>query len=392
MKRKICIVTGTRAEYGLLQWLMKEIDSDPALELQLAVTGAHLSPEFGMTYRTIEQDGFRIDEKVEMLLSSDSDVGIAKSMGLGLMSFAECFKRLRPDIVVGLGDRYELLSAVTAALVTRIPIAHIHGGELTQGVFDEQIRHAITKMSHFHFTAAEEYRERVIQLGEDPAHVFNVGAPALDSISRLKLLSKEELGKDIGFKFGIRNFLVTFHPVTRSGTGVEVQAKEILSALDRFKDAKIIFTQSNADPDGRRISEIFGSYSHGNPGRCIFVNSLGQLRYLSALKHIDALIGNSSSGLIEMPYFKKPTVNIGSRQDGRIRAESVIDCEPDASSIAGAIDRAFSADFLRGLTKMQNPYGKPGASLKIKNILRNADLSGILNKKFHDIKIRGVKK
>ncbi|HCE45633.1 MAG TPA: UDP-N-acetylglucosamine 2-epimerase (hydrolyzing) [Lentisphaeria bacterium] len=386
MKRKICVVTGTRAEYGLLHWLMKEIDNDASLKLQLAVTGAHLSPEFGLTYRMIEKDGFQIDEKVEMLLSSDSDVGIAKSMGLGLMSFAECFSRLRPDIVVGLGDRYELLSAVTAALVTRVPVAHIHGGELTQGVFDEQIRHSITKMSHLHFTAAEEYRERVIQLGEDPEHVYNVGAPALDSISRLRMLSREEFAKETGFEFGTVNFLVTFHPVTRGKTGVEAQAIELLRALDRFKDAKVIFTQSNADPDGRRISELFGAYAKRNSGRCMFVNSLGQMKYLSALNHIDALIGNSSSGLIEMPYFRKPTVNIGSRQDGRIKPDSVIDCEPSAGSIAGAISRACSPEFLGSLKKMQNPYGKPGASLRIKNILKSTSLKDILNKKFHDIR------
>ncbi len=388
MKRKICVVTGTRAEYGLLRWLMKEIDNDPSLELQLAVTGAHLSPEFGMTYRTIEKDGFKIDEKVEMLLSSDSDVGIAKSMGIGLISFAECFSRLRPDIVVGLGDRYELLSAVTAALVMRVPVAHLHGGELTQGVFDEQIRHSITKMSHLHFTAADEYRNRVIQLGEDPAHVYNFGAPALDSISKFRMLTKDEFSKETGFELGTKNFLVTFHPVTRGKTGVETQAMELIHALDRFKDAKIIFTQSNADPDGRKISEIFSTYVHGNPERCIFVNSLGQLKYLSALKHIDALIGNSSSGLIEMPYFRKPTVNIGSRQDGRIKAKSVIDCEPAAGSISAAIMKACSTDFISCLRGMKNPYGKPGASLKIKNVLKTAGLKDILNKKFHDIKIQ----
>ncbi len=389
MKRKICVVTGTRAEYGLLYWLMKEIGNDPSLELQLAVTGAHLSPEFGMTYKIIEKDGFRIDEKVEMLLSSDSDIGIAKSMGLGLMSFAECFSRLRPDIVVGLGDRYELLSAITAALVTRVPVAHLHGGELTQGVFDEQIRHSITKMSHLHFTATGEYRDRVIQLGEDPAHVYNVGAPALDNISRLKLLSREEFAKETGFVFGDRNFLVTFHPVIRDRTSVEAQTMELLKALDRFKDAKIIFTQSNADADGRRISEILGGYARRNADRCMFVNSLGQLKYLSALKHIDALVGNSSSGLIEMPYFRKPTVNIGSRQDGRIKACSVIDCESTAGTIAAAITTACSADFLASLRNMESPYGKPGASLRIKNILKKVRLIDILNKKFHDIRIQG---
>lgn len=392
MKRKICIVTGNRAEYGLLQWLLREIAGDTSLQLQLAVTGAHLSPEFGMTYRMIEKDGFHIDEKIEMLLSSDSDVGIAKSMGIGLMSFAECFARLKPDIVVGLGDRYELLSAVIAALATRVPVAHIHGGELTQGVFDEQIRHSITKMSHLHFTAAEEYRNRVIQLGEDPRRVYNVGAPALDSLSKFKMLSKEEFSKETGFEFGVRNFLVTFHPVTRGKTGVEEQAMELLRALDRFKDAKVIFTQSNADPAGRIISKLFSDYAQISTGRCLFVNSLGQLKYLSALKHIDALIGNSSSGLIEMPYFRKPTVNIGSRQDGRIKAASVIDCEPSTGSITGAITKACSDGFHSGLVKMRNPYGRPGASLKIKNLLRDADLSGILNKKFHDMKIQDRKK
>ncbi len=391
MKRKICVITGTRAEYGLLRPLMGEIKKDRSLELQIAVTGAHLSPEFGMTYRTIEDDGFKINEKVEMLLSSDSETGIAKSIGIGIMSFAESFERMKPDIAVGLGDRYELLSAVIAALVTRIPLAHIHGGELTQGVFDEQIRHSITKMSHLHFTSTEEYRRRVIQLGENPKYVFNVGAPALDNINEIRLLSKKEFSEQTGFRFGRKNFLITFHPVKREAKSVEQQTKELLKALDGL-DVNIIFTQSNADPDGRKISRILSSYAKGNPRRCIFVDNLGQQKYLSALKHVDILLGNSSSGLIEMPYFKKPTVNIGSRQDGRIRPSSVIDCNACASSISSAIEKAFSSKFLSSLKQMKNPYGSPGASLRMKTILKNIDLKDILNKKFHDVKVGGLSK
>lgn len=385
MKRKICVVTGTRAEYGLLAPLMKEIKNNKALELQLIATGAHLSPEFGLTYQTIEKEGFKISEEIEILLSADSDTAIAKSVGLGIMGFADAFSRLKPDIVVGLGDRYELLAAVSAALFVKIPVAHIHGGELSQGVMDEQIRHSITKMSHIHFPATEEYKRRIIQLGESPQNVFNVGALALDNLKEIKLLDKNEFSDETGFEFGKKNFMVCFHPVARSNQTVEEQTKELLKALDSFPEAKIIFTGSNADAGGRKISEMLKEYAIKNKNRCAFFDSLGQKKYLSALKHVDMLIGNSSSGIIEMPYFKKPTVNIGTRQDGRIKAISVIDCDCVARSICEAIKKASSSEFLKSIKNFKHPYGMPGAAKKITKILAEINLDNILTKKFYDL-------
>jgi GDP/UDP-N,N'-diacetylbacillosamine 2-epimerase (hydrolysing) len=307
MKRKICVVTGTRAEYGLLYWLMKEIESNKDLELQLIITGMHLSPEFGLTYKEIEKE-FKIDKKIEMLLSSDTPVGISKSMGLAQISFAEAYDELKPDIVVVLGDRYEIFSAVSAALVSRIPIAHIHGGEITEGAIDEAFRHSITKMSHIHFTATEEYRKRVIQLGENPDRVYNVGAMGIENIRRIKLLSKEEFEKSINFKLNEKNILVTFHPVTLENNTAENQFSELLEAIDKLKNTNIIFTKANSDTDGRIINKMIDEYVLKNRHKAIAFTSLGQLRYLSAMQYVDAVVGNSSSGIVEDPSFKIGTV------------------------------------------------------------------------------------
>jgi GDP/UDP-N,N'-diacetylbacillosamine 2-epimerase (hydrolysing) len=384
--RTICVVTGTRAEYGLLYWLMKEIDQDDELQLQVIVTGMHLSPEFGLTYRDVEKE-FKIDKKIEMLLSSDTPIGISKSMGLAQISFAEAYSELQPDIVVLLGDRYEMFSAASAAMVVRIPIAHLHGGEATEGLIDEPIRHSITKMSHLHFTSSEVYRQRVIQLGEQPEFVYCFGAYGLDNIAKLELLSRVDFEKSIDFDLGLRNVLVTFHPVTLESGTAKNQILELLSALDKIENLKIIFTKANADTDGRIVNELIDEYVSQHPDKSVVFSSLGQLRYLSALQYMDSVVGNSSSGLIEVPSFKIPTVNIGDRQRGRVMADSVISCEPSKKSILSALELALSTDFRRKASCVLNPYGGSGAAIKTKNILKSVSLKGILKKRFYDLEV-----
>ena len=383
--RKICIVTGTRAEYGLLYWLMKEILEDTDLQLQLIVTGMHLSPEFGLTYQLIEADGFQIDAKVEILLSSDTPVGIAKSIGLGVIGFADALAKLNPDILMVLGDRYEILAAAQAALVARIPVAHIHGGETTEGAIDESIRHAITKMSQIHFVAAEPYRSRVIQLGEQPDTVYNVGAPGLDNIKRLKLLDREQFEQSIGFKLGDINFLVTYHPATLGTTSPLHAMQELLKALDQFPEARIIFTKPNSDCDGRIIGQLVDEYAQHNKGRVIVFTSMGQVRYLSALQHVDAVIGNSSSGIIEAPAFRIPTVNIGDRQAGRLQAISVVDCGEDADAIVACINKVLAPEFSETLQCVESLYGSGETSKHIKHLLKKVPLGKIVKKRFYDL-------
>ncbi|ACF42852.1 UDP-N-acetylglucosamine 2-epimerase [Pelodictyon phaeoclathratiforme] len=384
MTRKICVITGTRAEYGLLRWVMQGIKDDPELTLQIIATGMHLSPEFGLTYRNIEQDGFQIDRKVEMLTSSDTAVGIAKSMGLGLIGFADVLNELKPDLIVVLGDRFEIFSAVSAALVARIPVAHLHGGELTEGAFDDAIRHSITKMSHLHFVAAEEYRQRVIQLGEQPDHVFLVGGLGIDNIKRLKLLDREELEASIDLRLGPKNLLITFHPVTLETATAAEQMAELLAALAEFEDTQLIFTMPNADNGGRVMIRMVEEFVAQHTNARAYT-SLGQLRYLSCVSNVDGVVGNSSSGLAEVPSFCKGTVNIGDRQRGRLQAESVINCEPTRKSIAGAINKLYSTDFQLILSKLANPYGDGGASEKVVEILKNHALCGMIKKIFYDL-------
>jgi UDP-N-acetylglucosamine 2-epimerase (non-hydrolysing)/GDP/UDP-N,N'-diacetylbacillosamine 2-epimerase (hydrolysing) len=385
MPRKLAVITGSRAEYGLLYWLLQEIQADSELELQLVVTGMHLSPEFGLTYRSIEQDGFHIAAKVEMLLSSDTPIGIAKSMGLGVISFADTLANLKPDIVVVLGDRYEIFAAVQAAMALNIPVTHLHGGETTEGAMDEAIRHSITKMSHLHFVAADAYRQRVIQLGESPERVFNVGGVALDNLKRLNLLNREQFETALDFKLAPLNFLVTYHPVTLSQTSAKASAQALLDALDAFPEANIIFTKANADAGGRIINQLLDEYATAQPERVYLTTSLGQLKYLSAIRLVDVVIGNSSSGLIEVPALHKPTVNIGERQQGRLKAASVIDCSEESSAIKQAINYALSAEFQTQLPNVVSLYGQAGASLKIKEVLKNYNLHDILMKKFYDL-------
>lgn len=387
-KRKICIITGTRAEYGLLYWLMKEIVADADLHLQVVATGMHLSPEFGLTYQQIEADGLTIDAKVEMLLSSDSPVGIAKSMGLGVIGFADALDRLKPDMLVVLGDRFEILAAAQVAMVARIPIAHIHGGEATEGLVDEAIRHAVTKMAHLHFTAAEPYRKRVIQLGESPARVFNTGAIGLDNLTRLCLLNRSDLENALDFKLNPAPvILCTYHPVTLNEDDAGYSLRELFKALDRLLDARVVFTKGNADTGGRVINQMIDDYASKNPGRVAAFTSLGQVRYLSLLREADLVLGNSSSGIIEAPTARTPTVNIGDRQRGRLKAPSIIDCAESADAITVAIEKALSPEFQKVATEGKTFYGEGGVSKRIKIILKATRLDGILLKRFHDLEI-----
>jgi len=384
-KRKVCIVTGSRAEYGLLYWLIKEVEADKNLKLQLIATGMHLSSEFGLTYKEIEKD-FKIDKKIDMHLSSDTTVGISRSMGIAQKSFSEAYNQLKPDIIVVLGDRYEIFSAASAAMVSRIPIAHIHGGEATEGSIDEAIRHCITKMSHLHFTAAEEYSKRVIQLGEHPSKVFKVGGMGIENIKRLKLLSKENLEKKIDFKLNIKNILISFHPVTLEKDTSKKQFLEILEAIDDLKDTNIILTKTNSDMDGKIINSMIDKYVAKNKDKSISITSMGQLNFLSALQHIDFIIGNSSSGLLEAPTFKIGTINIGDRQKGRIKAKSVIDCSPNKKSIKDAIKKVYSTEFQNLLKNVKNPYGDGCPSQTIVKILNSVSLDDLLKKSFFNIK------
>jgi GDP/UDP-N,N'-diacetylbacillosamine 2-epimerase (hydrolysing) len=385
MKRKICVITGTRAEFGILFWLMKFLKEDKTISFQLIVTGMHLSPEFGLTYTEIEKSGFIINKKIEILLSSDTSIGVSKSVGLAQISFAEALDELKPDLIIVLGDRFEIFAAVSAAMIARIPVAHLHGGEATEGSIDESIRHSITKMSQLHFTATEVYRKRVIQLGENPNSVFNVGSPGLDNIIFFKLLSKQSFEKSIDFKLNKKNILITFHPVTLENNTAEIQFDNLLEAINGLKDTNFIFTKPNADTDGRIIIKQIDEFVAKNTHRACSFISLGQLRYLSALKYVDIVLGNSSSGLSEAPSFKIATINIGDRQRGREKAKSVIDCPPKLTNIKKAIDEAFSAEFKKQLKTTVNPYGEGGASKKIKKIVTSVNLNNIIKKSFYDI-------
>jgi GDP/UDP-N,N'-diacetylbacillosamine 2-epimerase (hydrolysing) len=384
MNRKICVVTGSRAEYGLVRWVMHGIAEAPDLDLQIIATGAHLSPAFGLTAREIETDGFRIDRTIEMLLSSDTAVGVGKSMGLGMIGVAEALNGLKPDLLVVLGDRYEILSAVAAALVARVPVAHLHGGETTEGAFDDAIRHAVTKMSHLHFVAAEEYRQRVIQLGEHPDRVFLVGGLGIDNLKRLKLLDRLELESALGLRLAPKSLLVTYHPVTLDRTAAAEHMTELLAALAPLRDTSLIFTMPNADPDGRAIADLIDAFVSDHPNARAY-QSLGQLRYLSCLQQVDGMVGNSSSGLTEAPSFRKGAVNIGDRQRGRLRADSVIDCAPDRGAIAAALQRLYSSEFQKGLARVRSPYGDGGASDKIVQVLRTHPLEPLLKKSFYTL-------
>lgn len=383
--RKICVVTGSRAEYGLLSNLMQEIKKADDLQLQIIATNMHLSPEFGLTFREIEKDGFHIDKKVEMLLSSDTANATAKSVGLGMIGFADAYEDLSPDLLVVLGDRYEIFAAVSVALFFKIPVAHLHGGEITEGAYDDSLRHAITKMSHLHFTSTEEYKNRVVQLGENPNRVFNVGALGVENIKQMLFLSKEELEQSLNFRLGEKMLLITFHPVTLEHNTACQQCNNLLKVLDKHPDYRILFTLPNSDTDGRSIIQCIQDFVLRNKERAIAFNSLGKIRYLSALKYASAVIGNSSSGILEVPSFGIPTLNIGDRQKGRITAESVVHSGTTVEEIEAGFNQLFSDKIVSVAQTRKNPYEKEGTTNAIIQVLRSIPLQGIVQKTFYNL-------
>jgi UDP-N-acetylglucosamine 2-epimerase (non-hydrolysing)/GDP/UDP-N,N'-diacetylbacillosamine 2-epimerase (hydrolysing) len=380
-RSKVCVVTGSRAEYSLLYWLLRRLEADQEIDLQLVVTGAHLAPEFGLTYKIIEADGFAISDKVEMLLASDSRVATAKSLALATAGLADSFSRLQPDLIVLCGDRYEMLAAAQAALVLAIPVAHIAGGDVTEGAFDEAIRHSITKMSHLHFVTNDSAARRVRQLGENPDSIFTVGSPALEHLKNVEWADREQLERELGIKFRRHNVLVTFHPETL-GSSSNDQLAELLSALESLGEScTIIFTGVNADPGSRKLRAQVQEFVSRNTNASLFTN-LGQRLYLSLMRTVDVVVGNSSSGLYEAPSFKVPTVNIGDRQAGRERAMSVIDCVPRAADIAKAISAALERDW----SSTVNPYEREHTVQQIiAQIKRFLSGERSVKKKFFDL-------
>ena len=389
MRRRICVFTGTRAEYGLLRWVMHDIQASDDLDLQLIVSGMHLEKRYGNTYQEIEDHGFTADASVEIDLVDDSPSGVIRSMALCMEKVGDEIKRLSPDIFLVLGDRYEAFAAATAAMLRRVPIAHVHGGEATEGVIDEAIRHSITKMSHVHFVAAESFRERVVQLGERPDTGHGVGGMGVDSISRSNLLDRNELEKTIGFNFGEKSLLITFHPVTLEPETSSQQIEELLAALQEFPEIHLLFTMPNSDSGGHVIANALERFVSGR-SNSVLHTSLGQTGYLSCLELVDGVVGNSSSGLLEAPSMNTGTIDIGDRQRGRLRAGSVINCEPRKDAIVESIRELYSLEFQRIVHNIQSPYGLPGASTLIMDTLRSVDLEGILKKEFYSLDRGGV--
>lgn len=386
--KRICIITGTRAEYGLLKPVIERINKDKELELYLIATGAHLSPEFGLTYKEIEDDGYIINKKIEMLLSADTPNSIVKSMGVEMIGLADALEDACPDMVVILGDRYEMLAAASAAMIHRIPIAHIHGGEATEGLIDEAVRHAITKMSYLHFASTAAYRKRIIQLGESPERVFSVGSLGVENIKTVKLLEKEVLEKSFGFKLGINTIMVTYHPVTLEKESSAEQFDNLLRVLESRTDWNIIFTKTNSDTDGRIINQMIDRFVAKNKGRSIAYTSLGQVRYLSVLKYCSMVVGNSSSGIIEVPSFHIPTVDIGDRQKGRVASGSIIHCGTSVESIDNALCKAMQEEFRENIKKERNPYEGDNTSAEIVSTMKHFLQKRIdIKKKFYDLSI-----
>jgi len=384
MKRKICVVTGSRADYGLLKLVMKGIKVEPNLALQIIATGMHLSPTFGLTYKEIESDGFVIDYMVESLLLSDTPADIAQATAKSMMGCAKAFGELEPDLVLILGDRFEILAAATAAVLARIPIAHIHGGEVTVGAYDEAFRHSITKMANIHFVATEEYRRRVIQLGENPSSVHFVGGLGVDAIRHLNFLSKDEVEQTLGIKFSSKSLLVTFHPSTLEELTPLEQVNELLAALIERSEIMLIFTMPNADTGGLEIMEQINKFVKERSNAYSF-KSLGQQQYLSCMAQVDGILGNSSSGILEAPSLKVGSINIGTRQLGRVQSESVINCAINKEHIKSSIDKLYSREFQLVLDNCTSPYGEGGASNKIIKMLREYKLDGISRKVFYDL-------
>lgn len=383
--KKIIVLTASRAEYGLLSPIIKKLKVQADIEVKVVATGAHLSPEFGMTVNEIQKDGIIVDKKIEILLSSDSTVAVSKAMGLALISFSEYFNEEKPDALLALGDRYETLAVCIAALNERIPIIHLHGGEATEGAIDEAVRNAITKLSYLHFTSTKEYRKRVIQMGEEPARVFNVGAIGVENALHTKTMTKDELEISLGCKLDDYAVL-TFHPVTLENHTAKSQIKALMDAVSRYQDITFICTKANADMDGRIVNKCIEEYSR-KYGNIKLFDSLGMRRYMSALKYAKFVVGNSSSGIIEVPSFHIPTINIGDRQKGRIQAKTVINCEPEKNSIIKAMSKAMSKDFREQIVKVSNPYGDGNTSEKIVDITKEFMLNNRLKvqKKFFDL-------
>lgn len=389
-RRKICVVTGTRAEYGIMSLLMKALHDDPSVDLQIVVTNMHLSPEFGLTYKEIEADGFRIDRKVEMLLSSDTHTGTVKSMGLASIGFADAYEELKPDLIMILGDRYEMLAAASAALIFGIPVAHLYGGEITEGAYDDAIRHAITKLSYLHFTSTEEYRRRVIQMGESPGRVHWIGSLGADNIAKETLLSLHELEESIGHELGEGFILATYHPVTKEPGQAEVQIKALLDALEEhLTERNVLFTLPNSDTDGRLIARMIETWASVHKENVAVIASLGRRRYHSALACCVAVVGNSSSGLAEVPTFRKPTLNIGNRQKGRAQGNTVVNCVADRDSISEGLAKILSPEFIREVAMHgTNPYSKEDTLHEIHKILVETELPENAVKRFYDIRFK----
>jgi len=384
MKRKICVVTGGRSDYGLMKWLMREIKADEDLELQVVATGMHLSPKFGFTYKEIENDGFSIDLKIECLNDGDSNLDTAHAMAKTLVGCARAYSSLKPDLVLVLGDRFEIFSSVAAALVAKIPVAHVHGGEVTSGAIDESFRHAITKMSALHFVAAEEYSTRILQMGENPEHVYNVGGIGVDGILNVEQISKEKLSADLGINFLSKCLLITFHPETATYNSPQSQITELIGALGKLSDTTLIFTMPNADAGNSILTDSIKKFVNESENRYFF-ESLGQKRYLSMLRYVDGVIGNSSSGLTEAPSMKIGTINIGDRQKGRIQASSILNCAAKESEISKSLEVMYSEDFKAIIKSTINPYGRGGSSGKIVRILKEIELGGLIMKSFNDL-------
>ncbi len=383
----ITVLTATRAEYGLLSPIIHALKECGEFEVRVVVTGAHLSPEFGLTYREIEKEGIEIDRKIEILLSSDTPSSISKSMGLAMIGFADYFETRRPDALVVLGDRYETLAVCCAAMNAQIPIIHLYGGETTEGAVDEAIRHSITKMSYLHLTSTEEYRKRVIQLGEDPDRVFVVGSVGIENVLKSELLSKKELEIVLDFKLDCPYAVVTFHPVTLEDSTAQEQTGELFKAIEAYPDMRYIFTKANADSSGRIINHMIDEFA-ANHENVMAVESLGATKYLSALKYADMVMGNSSSGLVEVPSFGIPTINIGDRQKGRLKADSVIDCVPLKGSICEAIELTRDYSFREKCSSVKNPYGDGNTSKKIVEAICQMMHGNIdLKKKFYNIEV-----
>jgi len=382
--KKICVITGSRAEYGLMSRVMRFIKEDIDLELQIIVTNMHLSKEHGETYKEIESDGFKINRKIPILSMSDTTNAIVKSVGTGIIGFADAYEEIKPDMIMVLGDRYEILAAVSVALFYKIPVLHLYGGEITEGAFDDAIRHAVTKMAHLHFTSTEEYRQRVIQMGENPETVFNVGALGCDNIHQVQLMSRDEIEKSLNIPVDRNTILVTFHPVTMENNTAETQFNELLSSIDEFRNLRVIFTMPNSDTDGKIIMKLIKEYVIKNSQRAIWYTSLGMIRYLSVLQYVGAVIGNSSSGIIEVPSFHIPTLNIGDRQKGRIAAKTVINCRPIKEDIVEKLKIIFNFDHTENMGDIANPYDKPNTAQEIVRIIKEkSNISA--TKKFHDI-------